>query len=57
MIQVVIQIECLHGTKFLDPDSYLDPDPDNFGPIVNWVIETDIHIKSVAQRADSLSSG
>ena len=25
MIQIAIQIECSHGTKFLDPDS----DPDN----------------------------
>ena len=25
-----IHIECLHGTKFLDPDHDLDCDPDNF---------------------------
>ena len=32
IIQSVIQIECLHGTKFLDPDRYLDRDLDNFAP-------------------------
>ena len=28
----MIQIECLHGTKFLHPDRYLDCDLDNFAP-------------------------
>ena len=32
IILITIQIECLHGTKFLDPDSDLDCDLDNFGP-------------------------
>ena len=27
---IAIQIECLHGTNFLDPDSDLDCDPYNF---------------------------
>ena len=31
-IQIEIQIECLHGTLFLDPDRYLDGDLDNFAP-------------------------
>ena len=26
IIQIAIQIECLHGTKFLNPDRNLDPD-------------------------------
>ena len=25
-------IQCLHGTKFLDPDRDLDPDPDKLDP-------------------------
>ena len=28
IIQIAIQIECIHGTKFLDPDR----DPDHFAP-------------------------
>ena len=32
IIQIVIQIECLHGTKVLDPDGDLDCDLDNFAP-------------------------
>ena len=28
--QIEIQIECLHGTKFLNPDCNLDLDPHNF---------------------------
>ena len=31
IIRIVIQIEGLHRTKFLDPDQDLDPNPDNFG--------------------------
>ena len=30
MIQITIQIECLHGTKFLDPDCNLHRHLDNF---------------------------
>ena len=30
IIQIVIQIECLHGSKYLDPDSDPDCDPNNF---------------------------
>ena len=30
IIQIAIQIECLHGTKFLNPDNNLDRDLDNF---------------------------
>ena len=29
-ITIVIQIKCLHGTKFFDPDCHLDRDLDNF---------------------------
>ena len=32
IIQITIQIECLHGTKYLDLDCDLDHDPDNFAP-------------------------
>ena len=28
MIQIAIQIESLHGTKYLNPDCDLDRDPD-----------------------------
>ena len=28
----MIQIECLQGTKFLNPDRYLDRDLDHFAP-------------------------
>ena len=30
IIRITIQIECLHRTKFLDPDRNLDRNPDNF---------------------------
>ena len=30
MIQFMIQIECLHGSKFLDSDQELDCDADHF---------------------------
>ena len=30
MIQIMIQIECLHATKIIDPDYNLDCDLDNF---------------------------
>ena len=32
MIQIAIQMECLHGTKFCDPDRNVDRDPDKFAP-------------------------
>ena len=28
----MIQIECLHGRNFFDPDEDLDRNPDNFAP-------------------------
>ena len=30
MIQIVIQIKCSHGIRFIDPDCDLDYDPDHF---------------------------
>ena len=32
IMKIVIQIECLHETKFLNPDHNLDCDLDNFAP-------------------------
>ena len=32
IIQIAIQIECLHRIKILDPECDLDYDPDNFAP-------------------------
>ena len=32
IILIAIQIECLHRTKFIDPDRNLDSELDNFAP-------------------------
>ena len=32
IIQIAIQIECFHRTKFLNPDLNIDRDPDNVAP-------------------------
>ena len=45
----IIQIECLHKTKFLNPDHDLDHDPDKFAlrkRVINFGALT-VHVGSV----------
>ena len=45
MIQIAIQIECLRGTKFFDPDCNLDCDPGNFALCKQGIIVSPAVIK------------
>ena len=41
IIQIAIQIDCLHGTKYLDPDRNLDCNTDYFALCKQCISQTE----------------